>query len=87
MTKLEAKNIIKYFSHDSHKLTALGGVNLKVESGDFVCLIGPSGVLICSLYWGLYLKLISGVFICNLFLMLVSGVTRREEEEEAVNVT
>ena len=43
MTKLEAKNIIKYFSHDSHKLTALGGVNLKVESGDLVCLIGPSG--------------------------------------------
>jgi|TARA_B100001105_G_scaffold99932_1_gene79959 NitT/TauT family transport system ATP-binding protein len=43
MTKLEAKNIIKYFSHDSHKLKALGGINLKVESGDFVCLIGPSG--------------------------------------------
>ncbi|KFM19568.1 putative nitrate transport ATP-binding protein NrtD [Marine Group I thaumarchaeote SCGC AAA799-P11] len=43
MTKLEAKNIVKYFSHDSHKLKALGGVDLKVESGDFVCLIGPSG--------------------------------------------
>ena len=43
MTKLEAKNIVKYFSHDSHKLKALGGVNLKVESGDFVCLVGPSG--------------------------------------------
>ncbi len=43
MTKLEAKNIIKYFSHDSHKLTALGGINLKVEAGDFVCLVGPSG--------------------------------------------
>lgn len=43
MTKLEAKNIIKYFSHDSHKLKALGGIDLKVESGDFVCLIGPSG--------------------------------------------
>ena len=43
MTKLEAKNIVKYFSHDSHKLTALGGVNLKIESGDFVCLVGPSG--------------------------------------------
>jgi len=43
MTKLEAKNIVKYFSHDSHKLTALGGVNLKVEAGDFVCLVGPSG--------------------------------------------
>ena len=43
MTKLEAKNIVKYFSHDSHKLKALGGINLKVEAGDFVCLVGPSG--------------------------------------------
>ena len=43
MTKLEAKNIVKYFVHDSHKLKALGGVDLKVESGDFVCLVGPSG--------------------------------------------
>lgn len=43
MTKLEAKNIVKYFSHDSHQLKALGGVNLQVEAGDFVCLVGPSG--------------------------------------------
>ena len=43
MTKLEAKNIVKYFSHDSHNLKALGGVNLKVDAGDFVCLVGPSG--------------------------------------------
>ncbi|AJM92052.1 MULTISPECIES: ABC transporter ATP-binding protein [Nitrosopumilus] len=43
MPKLEAKNIVKYFSHDSHNLKALGGIDLKVESGDFVCLIGPSG--------------------------------------------
>ncbi len=43
MTKLEAKNIVKYFSHDSHKLKALSGINLKVEAGDFVCLVGPSG--------------------------------------------
>ncbi len=43
MTKLVAKNIVKYFSHDSHKLKALGGINLKVEDGDFVCLVGPSG--------------------------------------------
>ncbi|MGY5142491.1 MAG: ABC transporter ATP-binding protein [Nitrosopumilus sp.] len=43
MAKLEAKNIVKYFSHDAHKLKALGGVNLEIQSGDFVCLIGPSG--------------------------------------------
>ena len=43
MTKLEAKNITKYFTYDSHSLQALGGVNLQVESGDFVCLVGPSG--------------------------------------------
>lgn len=29
--------------HDSHRLTALGGINLTIESGDFVCLVGPSG--------------------------------------------
>lgn len=43
MTKLEAKNIVKYFNHDSHQLKALGGIHLQVEAGDFVCLVGPSG--------------------------------------------
>lgn len=43
MAKLEAKGITKYFKHDSHRLKALGGINLKVEDGDFVCLVGPSG--------------------------------------------
>ena len=43
MTKLEAKNIVKYFKHESHNLKALGGVNLKIEDGEFVCLVGPSG--------------------------------------------
>ena len=43
MTKLESKNIVKYFNHDGHKLKAIDGLNLKIEDGDFVCLVGPSG--------------------------------------------
>lgn len=43
MPKLETKDIVKYFKHESHNLMALGGVNLEVEDGDFVCLVGPSG--------------------------------------------
>jgi ABC-type oligopeptide transport system ATPase subunit len=35
MAKLETKGIVKYFKHESHELTALGGVDLKVEDGDF----------------------------------------------------
>lgn len=43
MTKLEAKNIVKYFDHDGYRLKALGGIDLKVQDGEFVCLVGPSG--------------------------------------------
>jgi len=43
MTKLEAKDVVKYFKHDSHQLKALGGVNLEIQDGEFVCLVGPSG--------------------------------------------
>jgi len=43
MSKLEAKNIVKYFNHDGHKLKALDGINLNVSDGEFVCLVGPSG--------------------------------------------
>lgn len=43
MAKLEAKNIVKYFNHDSYRLKALSGVNLKVDDGEFVCIVGPSG--------------------------------------------
>ena len=35
MTKLEAKDVVKYFKHDSHQLKALGGVNLEIEDGEF----------------------------------------------------
>jgi len=43
MTKFESNNIVKSFSHDGYEVKALDGINLKVEAGDFVCLVGPSG--------------------------------------------
>ena len=43
MTKLEAKNIVKHFDHNGNPVLALDGINLKVEEGEFVCIVGPSG--------------------------------------------
>jgi len=43
MTKLEAKDIVKFFEHDGKKLITLDGINLKIDDGDFVCIVGPSG--------------------------------------------
>lgn len=43
MTKLEAKNIVKQFDHNGNSILALDGIDLKIEEGDFVCIVGPSG--------------------------------------------
>ena len=43
MTKLEEKNIVKHFDHNGNSVLALDGIDLKVEEGDFVCIVGPSG--------------------------------------------
>ena len=56
MVKLEARNIVKYFRHDGYQLKALDGINLKVEAGDFVCLVGPSG---CGK--STFLRIVSGL--------------------------
>lgn len=40
---LRVSNVIKYFTHDGAPLLTLDEINLKVEEGDFVCLVGPSG--------------------------------------------
>jgi NitT/TauT family transport system ATP-binding protein len=43
MARLEARNIVKYFKHKDYSLKALDGINLKIDDGEFVCLVGPSG--------------------------------------------
>jgi len=81
MTKLEAKNIVKYFSHDSHKLKALGGVNLKVEAGDFVCLVGPSG---CGK--STFLRIVAGLEKPDEGQILFDGHTVTETGPERIMV-
>ena len=43
MQKLEARNITKTFTRGTYSPTILNGINLKVDEGEFVCLVGPSG--------------------------------------------
>jgi ABC-type sugar transport system ATPase subunit len=43
MTKLQAKNIVKHFDHNGNTILALDGINLNVEEGDLICIVGPSG--------------------------------------------
>ena len=43
MGKLEAKNIEKYFQHDGKQHKTLDGINLTVNDGEFVCIVGTSG--------------------------------------------
>ena len=43
MGKLEVKNIEKNFKHDGNQLKTLDGINLNVNDGEFVCIVGTSG--------------------------------------------
>ena len=41
--KLVARNVSKVFGKGDKSVTALEGVDMTIEAGDFVCMIGPSG--------------------------------------------
>ena len=43
MGKLEAKNVEKYFQHDGKQLKTLDGINLNLNDGEVVCIVGTSG--------------------------------------------
>ncbi len=40
---LDVKNVTKRFAFNNETVTALANANLRIEKGEFVCLIGPSG--------------------------------------------
>lgn len=40
---LELKNISKYFTSRNGRLAVLRDINLKIDDGEFVCIVGPSG--------------------------------------------
>lgn len=43
MNILETKNLIKYYGSNENQVKALDGVNLQVEKGEFVSIVGTSG--------------------------------------------
>ena len=42
-TVVEMKNVAKYFGEGSSKVKALDGVDLTINEGEFVAIVGPSG--------------------------------------------
>jgi len=42
-TVVEMKNVAKYFGEGSSKVKALDGVDLTINKGEFVAIVGPSG--------------------------------------------
>lgn len=40
---IETKDLTKVFRTDEIETVALGGVNLKVDKGEFLAIMGPSG--------------------------------------------
>lgn len=43
MNILETSNLIKHYGEESNKVRALDGVNMAVENGEFVAIVGTSG--------------------------------------------
>jgi NitT/TauT family transport system ATP-binding protein len=43
LSKIELEAVSMEFSDSEKKFTALDNINLKIEAGEFVCIIGPSG--------------------------------------------
>jgi len=81
MTKLETRNIVKSFEHDGQKLEALGGINLKVDDGDFVCIVGPSG---CGK--STFLRIVAGLDTPDTGAVLFDGKQVTEPSPERIMV-
>lgn len=43
MELLKIENLMKIYGNDTNKLTAVNNINLSVNKGEFIAIIGPSG--------------------------------------------
>ena len=66
-TVLEAKNVVKNFGHNGHTSEILNDINLSLEEGEFVAIVGFSGTgktTLINLLGGLELPT-SGTVTCK----------------------
>ncbi|HET7375340.1 MAG TPA: ATP-binding cassette domain-containing protein, partial [Anaerolineae bacterium] len=42
-TLLEVKDVSRYYGKGAKRFLAVSDINLKINPGEFVCLLGPSG--------------------------------------------
>ena len=69
--KLTVDNVSKTFNSARGKVDALKNVSLKVEEGEFVCLVGPSGCgksTLLNLIAGLDMPDSGGIYVENMKL-------------------
>ena len=69
MSKIEIKNLSLTYDNGKTQFTALENINIKIEEGQFVCIIGPSGCGKSSL-----LSILEGLYFPSQGEALIDGI-------------
>lgn len=77
---IECRNLYKEYTADSSRITAVEGVNLEVEKGDFVVILGHSGSGKTTL-----LSLIGGLTVPDRGEVLINGVENWKQSDEKLS--
>lgn len=81
MSILEVKNLKKYYGEDESLVKALDGINLSVEKGEFVAIVGSSGSGKSTV-----LNMIGGLDIPSEGTVIVDGneISKMSDEDQTI---